>query len=613
MSEIGRTDCNVSTDRSRCDLGEDAPIYVQVLGTLIFVVVWPFIVMDIKYFPIGRPAAALVGALLMVVFHVVTQSDVYDIQGTKGNLQTVFLLVGMMMLSFYYDREGILHHIGLLFFGKANRSFKNILWKVCLLSAFLSAMITNDATCLVITPLLLKQFCKQNRQHKELLPLCLGIATSANIGSAATVFGNPQNAFIASSAGVTLLQFLAALLPAALIGTIINVCLLYLFFSCTIFNCQLPCKKHAEPPSSNLRATYASTDQIPRINAGDTSSTNSASTKLRSSSDCVSNEKQGIEHGLDSQRDFDTVSISSERNDFTQSYSASDKNANKQISIAVERREIAESISKRSHKHSNTSTAAQPGELVENVSLSADTKTINDDTITKVKTKVWTDRTWREKVFLIWLGFITLLVIVLLAIPPPPTVHAEFNLGLVPLGAAILTMVVDTALSKTYAHNVLQNIDWTVILLFMGLFVWLEGFQNTCYITKVFDELAHLMNLRTIGGVLLFTVVVIVGSNLFSNVPLTILIVGRINDLCGESPCEGPLPALLLAWVSTIAGNFTLIGSIANLIVAEKALKPPAEYKLTFWNYIKFGFISTLIILFGCLPIVYFIGRYAFN
>ena len=597
---------NVSTDLSRCDLGEDAPIYVQVLGTVIFVIVWPFIVMDIKYFPIGRPAAALVGALLMVVFHVVTQSDVYEIQGTKGNLQTVFLLVGMMMLSFYYDREGILHHIGLLFFGKANRSFKNILWKVCLLSAFLSAMITNDATCLVITPLLLKQFIKQNRQRRELLPLCLGIATSANIGSAATVFGNPQNAFIASSAEVTLLQFIVALLPAALIGTIMNIGLLYLFFSRTLFNYETLCHcKKREPP--NLNVTYSSTDEIPRISAVDTTSTGSISTNpsIRLNSNCVTNEERGIEYCLDSQRDFDTVSISSEKNDFTQSYSAADRNANKQVTISVERREIAESMSKSSRRRNNTSAADEPKDLVR--SVSADAKTSN-----KVKTKGWKERTWRERIFLIWLGFITLLVIVLLAIPPPPAVCAEFNLGLVPLGAAILTMVVDTALSKTYAHDVLQNIDWTVILLFMGLFVWLEGFQNTCYITKALDELAHLMNLHTIEGVLLFTVVVIVGSNLFSNVPLTILIVGRINDFCGENPCEGPLPGLLLAWISTIAGNFTLIGSIANLIVAEKALKPPAKYKLTFWNYIKFGFISTFIILFGCLPIVYFIGRYAF-
>ena len=89
-----------------------------------------------------------------------------------------------------------------------------------------------------------------------------------------------------------------------------------------------------------------------------------------------------------------------------------------------------------------------------------------------------------------------------------------------------------------------------------------------------------------------------------------ILIVGCIDKLCGEEVCEGPLPGLLLAWISTVAGNFTLIGSIANLIVAEKAWQNKSVmYKLTFWNYIKFGLCSTFIILFGCLPIVYFIAR----
>ena len=620
--------CNVSIDsRSRCDLGEDAPIYVQVLGTIIFVVVWPFIVMDFKCFPIGRPAAALVGALFMVVTHVVTQSDVYEIQGGKGNLQTIFLLVGMMMLSFYYDREGILHHIGLLFFGRANRSFKNILWKVCLLSAFLSALITNDASCLVITPLLLKQFTKQNRQRRELLPLCLGIATCANIGSAATVFGNPQNAFIASSAGVTLLQFIVSLLPAALIGTIVNIGLLYLFFSCAVFNYRSPCKKR---DTTSHSARDSNTSEIAGTNAGDLTSTSSTSAKITSNFGSINVKKQDIEHQL-TESNLDTVSISSEKTTFTQSFSASDKNANKHSSISAERREIAESISRSANKHVSISAehgsetersilnnphkcsaAAEHRELVASVSVST-TIDAGPKASMKVKTKSWADRTWRERLFLVWLVLITVLVVVLLAIPPPPVVHAEFNLGLVPLGAAILTMIVDTILSKTYAHDVLQNIDWTVILMFMGLFVWLEGFQNTCYVAKVFDKLAPLMNLHKIEGVLLFTIFVIIGSNVFSNVPLTILIVSRINDLCGENPCQGPLPGLLLAWISTIAGNFTLIGSIANLIVAEKAFQSSAKYKLTFWNYIKFGLISTFIILFGCLPVVYFIGRYVFK
>ena len=154
------------------------------------------------------------------------------------------------------------------------------------------------------------------------------------------------------------------------------------------------------------------------------------------------------------------------------------------------------------------------------------------------------------------------------------------------------------------------KIDWTVILMFMGLFVWLGGFQNTCYPTIAFEKLAPYMNLYKFEGVLLFTVAVIIGSNIFSNVPLVILIVERIVGLCGDEQCEGPLGGLLLAWISTIAGNFTLIGSVANLIVAEKA-RNTIGYRITFWNYFKFGGISTCTVLFGMLPIVYFVGRLA--
>ena len=209
---------------------QDPGLYIQIMGTVVFVVVWPFIVLDMKWFPLGRPAAALVGALLMVLFQIVTQDEVYEIQGEKGNLQTIFLLVGMMMLSYYFDREGLLRIVALWIFGDTNKPFRAILWKVCLLSACLSAFITNDAAVLVITPLLMSEMVKQGRHKRELLPLCLGIATSANIGSAATVFGNPQNAFIASAAGVALIDFFIAELPAAIFGTFLSLGLLHLFF-----------------------------------------------------------------------------------------------------------------------------------------------------------------------------------------------------------------------------------------------------------------------------------------------------------------------------------------------------------------------------------------------
>lgn len=217
------------------------------------------------------------------------------------------------------------------------------------------------------------------------------------------------------------------------------------------------------------------------------------------------------------------------------------------------------------------------------------------------------DRTVREKLFAAWLGIVTVLVVVLLAIPPPPVVPTQFNLGLVPMGAAIMTMFMDTLLNKKYAYDAMLKIDWTVILMFMGLFVWLGGFQNTCFPEMAFNKMAAFMNIEEFGGTLLFSVFVIIGSNVFSNVPLVILIAYRIQGLCGDHECDGPLGGLLLAWVSTVAGNFTLIGSVANLIVAEKA-RSSIEFRLTFWNYIIFGMTSTTIVLFGMLPIVYFLG-----
>ena len=68
--------------------------------------------------------------------------------------------------------------------------------------------------------------------------------------------------------------------------------------------------------------------------------------------------------------------------------------------------------------------------------------------------------------------------------------------------------------------------------------------------------------------------------------------------------------SLLLAWVSTIAGNFTLFGSVANLIVAEKA-KRHINYSLGFFSYLLFGLFSTFVVLFVGLPIVYFLGKLA--
>ena len=582
-------------------------IWTQVLGAIIFFIVWPFIVLDMKWFPLGRPAAALVGATLMVIFNIVGQLEVYAIEGAMGNLQALFLLIGMMLLSYYFDREGILRMIGIFVFGKSKDvKFYFVLWKVCVLSAILAAFITNDATCLVLSPLFITEFLKQGRPKRELLPLCLGIASSANIGSASTIFGNPQNAFIASAApDVSLIDFFIALLPSAIVGLAVSIGFLHLIFMRELFF------KHDKddeesPKDENLEmAPYG----------GGTMAAERASLALSY------DQSQDPHH---------TSRIAAEREMMYSSEHLSASGSAYRLPKSRSRSSIKPSASNPTLQVPSSQSVPEIKVGDENVTIEnglkkhaevrkADQEATNDNTVgvidddeeeEVVQVKPFRERSWRELIFLAWLIIACVCMVILLTIPPPPTVPVIFNLGLVPLGTGIMTMLVDTIFNRKYAFDAMQRIDWTVILMFMGLFTWLGGFQNTCIPEIIVDKLAPYMNLHRIEGVLLFTVFVALGSNIFSNVPLVILIVNRIGELCGDSPCEGPLPALLLAWASTIAGNYTLIGSIANLIVAEKA-RSIANYQITFLRYIRFGLASTFCVMFGCLPIVYFLGKVA--
>ncbi|XP_019864449.1 PREDICTED: putative transporter arsB [Amphimedon queenslandica] len=399
---------NNESSSSNATCSYDTNLYVQITGSILFVIVWPFVVLDMKWFPLGRPAAALVGAAFMVLFQIVSQSDVYAIQGHQDNLQTVFLLVGMMMLSHYYDREGILRVVMLKIFGK-NKPFRSILWKVCLMSAILSAFITNDAACLVVTPLILREFIKQKRDRWELLPLCLGIATSANIGSAATIFGNPQNAFIASTARVSLLEFFIAELPAAILGLIINVVLIYLF--------MLIRMKMRKEEENHLNSEAQSS----RIAA-------------RSRNTSIASEREATVQSYEDpqvRNESLTLSISGEHEATAMSYDQSGNGATRFKTNAI--------------NHSNSMLVQlqqSSGEtLPEDVQVNDSVNNDDEDKAPAEKTRF---QIIRRKIFLVWLVFVTLLMVVLLAIPNQ---IADFNLGCIPLAASIFTMLMDTILN----------------------------------------------------------------------------------------------------------------------------------------------------------------------
>ena len=557
------------TDSVEDEFCKDSPgLYVQIMGTIIFFAAWPLVVLDTKYFPLGRPAAALTGACLMVIFNIVSQDEIYEIEGRMGNLQALFLLVGMMTMSYYFDREGLLRMVALYVFGE-DKPLKSILWRVCILAGVMASFITNDATALVLSPLLFTEFLRQGRPKRELLPLALGIATSANIGSSSTVFGNPQNAFISSAASIPLLDFFTALLPAAILGLAISIGMLHLIFFRELFRPAPPDEEDEPPEKVELEKVAYPATSIPE-------------------------ERHTMAMEMDPSADpYLSSQIAEERERMQQT--------NPRLTPSGSRHSLR--IGK-----SPTGYSLHADEKAGDGRINGDIVPAENEAVNRIKP--FKERTWQELVFAGWLCFIMLFVVVLLTLPPPPTIKSKFNLGLVPLGASILTMLVDSIVNRKYAFDAMARVDWTVVLMFMGLFAWLGGFQNTCIPKKIFDGLAEHMNLHTFGGVILFTVFVIIGANIFSNVPLTILIIDRLPDLCGDEKCTGPLGGLILAWVATISGNTSLIGSICNLIVAEKA-RSTANYRLTFLRYARFGLASALLVIYAGLPFVYFLGRYA--
>lgn len=104
----------------------------------------------------------------------------------------------------------------------------------------------------------------------------------------------------------------------------------------------------------------------------------------------------------------------------------------------------------------------------------------------------------------------------------------------------------------------------------------------------VWDACKDAIILERFTGLALYSVTIIIGGNTVSNVPLVLLLSHSIPLL--PDPRAG---WLLLSFVSTVAGNLTLIGSVANLIVCERAKQ---DYILGFMEYLRFGLPSTLVI-----------------
>jgi Na+/H+ antiporter NhaD/arsenite permease-like protein len=171
---------------------------------------------------IDRPAAAVIGAALMFAFRVIGPGEGI----CSIDYATIVLLFSMMLIVSSLHFAGFFDWITHLIVKYVPPS--HLLPGVIFTSGILSAFLVNDVVCLVMAPLILK-ICKQRSQRAT--PYLLALATSSNIGSVATITGNPQNILIGSISRIHYRDFLSSLMPVALVGLFLDWLVLHWLYS----------------------------------------------------------------------------------------------------------------------------------------------------------------------------------------------------------------------------------------------------------------------------------------------------------------------------------------------------------------------------------------------
>ncbi|KAL9304749.1 unnamed protein product [Arabidopsis thaliana] len=487
-----------------------APVIKLVLGSIAFAIFWILAVFpSVPFLPIGRTAGSLFGAMLMVIFQVITPEQAY----AAIDLPILGLLFGTMVVSIYLERADMFKYLGTLLSWKS-RGPKDLLCRVCLVSAVSSALFTNDTSCVVLTEFVLKIARQKNLPPH---PFLLALATSANIGSSATPIGNPQNLVIAVQSKIPFWEFLLGVFPAMIIGITVNAMLLL-----GMYWRLLSDHKEDEEEVQNADSEVVA--------------------------------QEDVQSHRFSPATFSPVS-------------SEDSNL---------RMDVAETLRNRAGESELISCNSNASREQHN---DAESQGESNNTNNMFQSKRWKRVLWKSSVYFITLGMLISLLMGL-------------NMSWTAITAALALVVLDFK----DARPSLEKVSYSLLIFFCGMFITVDGFNKTGIPTALWDLMEPYAKIDQAKGIAVLAVVILVLSNVASNVP-TVLLLGARVAASAMGREEEKKAWLLLAWVSTVAGNLTLLGSAANLIVCEQARRAVSHgYTLTFTKHFKFGLPSTLIV-----------------
>jgi Na+/H+ antiporter NhaD/arsenite permease-like protein len=139
---------------------------------------------------------------------------------------------------------------------------------------------------------------------------------------------------------------------------------------------------------------------------------------------------------------------------------------------------------------------------------------------------------------------------------------------------------------RTQPRSIYEQVDWTLLVMFAGLFIVVKGVETT----GLLKDLVQAAGPERLKNVAVLSVAAAALSNLVSNVPAVLLFKPIYPQIS-----HGMSTGLVLASASTLAGNLTLLGSIANLIVIEQAHREGIG--ISFGDYLKIGVPVTIVTL----------------
>ena len=509
VMEYTRRRHRVLGDYTHEDVSDKFSLFGKWTVSIIYFAFWVFLMFPNWFLPIGRPGIALGGGLTMVVYRYFLMQFGHGPRFYAERviiMEPLFLLFGLMLTTIYLEK---MERGGL--FDKLRNSLDDpVNWKrsakIMALSTIGSAAVMNDSVVLIFSGVVV-DLCVRHKVANS-LPYLLSLATTANIGSALTMTGNPQNILIVSLAydDISWIEFASNMVLPVIGASLVNTIMMFVYYGKELF-----------PGSSGTMENFAIMffgSKTPEI---------------------VALENQHQAHlAQNPEEDFGGWTLWSKLQIvitvlflicFAMGYDVC------VVSICAGCVLMVVNAYKHQHYDPRPDTTEYDAEGN--------------------------------------------------PLPPKKMYDMDGN-EIEPEEEELITE----------SETILTEVDYGLLLLFIGQFLLIGSFDDTGVPQKFFALLMGdcAAQMTSVPCVYLFVIIITILSNIASNVPVC-------QMLAATFPYATPYDWMQVSFSATIAGNLTMLGSAANMIVAFQAAKV-GDRSFTSERHAPFGIPSTLLSLY---------------